>query len=340
MLPATSVAVQVGRQVPQVGQAQRVRVGRRHVSGVRRDHVEHAAHGEVVFAAILRGVGESGCRVGVGRGIRKPSGGARQDSRAHVAAADPHERLRTRPEESVDGEGERVGVGRAQSHERPALVGHPADIGNQIAGDHDLVQPSRADALPRRGHGALEHLRGHAARHKSRGEVGARGARFDRVTAVDSGDPRHAVAAAHDDARHGKDARLGRLVTEREAAKRNEAGSRQSYLVGDVGGGAQLAPPGREVGDSAIGVRTEAGALTKPDDAVAVAQKYQRMVRPGPLKQVAIEVEAFGVHRQHLGDHSNQRSRPLRTLAVNRSRVLRNIIRWPHHRLDPWPKRI
>ena len=63
-------------------------------------------------------------------------------------------------------EREGVRVGGGQPGQPAALVGDPADVGDEVAGEHDLAELAGTDVLPRGQHGGLVPPRGHRARHE------------------------------------------------------------------------------------------------------------------------------------------------------------------------------
>ena len=290
-----------------------------------------AAHGVIVFAAILGRVGQAGCRVHIGRVIRPSTCRAREHSRTDIAAAHPHECLGAGPHEPGVREREGVRVGGGQPSQPAALVGDPADVGDEVASEHNLAELAGTDVLPRGQHGGLVLLGCHRARHE-RGRAGRpRRARFDRKAALEPRDPGHVAAPADDHARNGQHARRCRRIAEREAAKGGETRTGQVDLVVHLGRVTQVAPPAGQIGDAIRALVPERCPLTEADDSLAAAEEGQRMLRFGPVEKGTVVVESFGAHPQHLVFHTPQRSRRLRTLRVRR-------IREP--RLDSWPRRI
>ena len=180
--------------------------------------------------------------------------GAGQHARGHQSALAADEHLRRRAEQAVDVERPAGRVVLGEPAQRPADVEGLVGGGDEVAGQHDLLEVAGAD--PGDGVGDHAHpllaVEGAVGEHQALGRERRLGERHRRGRV--EGAARHGgqpgpVAAPADDDLGDHQHRAAGLVGEREGAEADQAGAGLVDLVADHGVGGRLGPPLRRVGE-------------------------------------------------------------------------------------------
>ena len=136
----------VGGQVHDVGQVQHERrLGHVHRGAVRLEGVGDRADGVLVLLEVLRRPGQGGGQGEVALVVAGTPDGAGQHPRGDQAALAAHQHLGGRAEHAVDVEGPAHRVGLGEPAQRPADVDRLVGGGDQVAGQHDLLEVAAAD---------------------------------------------------------------------------------------------------------------------------------------------------------------------------------------------------
>ncbi len=228
----------VGGQVHHVRQVQDERRLRHvHRRAVRRQGVGDRADGVLVLLEVLRGPRQRGGQGEVVLVVAGTPDRAGQHPGGDQAALASHQQLRRRTEEPVDVEGPAHVVLAAEPAQRPADVDRFVGRGDQVAGQHHLLQLARVDAEDRLPDDRPPSRRRDIAPSEKTTLTGASGAgcgaRSGRASTSSS--PivvtQHAVTAAADDHAGDDQHAVARLVGEREAAQADQPGAGHADLV-------------------------------------------------------------------------------------------------------------
>jgi hypothetical protein len=166
--------------------------------------------------------------------------GAGQHAGGDQAALASHQHLRGGAEEAVDVEGPAHRVAGREALQRPPDVDRLVEGRDQVAGQHDLLQRSRADPVDRVGHDphpllAVEGAVGEAQADRRTGLFGhGDGGVLIERAARDGGEPGPGTAAT-DDELGDRQQRVAGVVGEGEAAEADQPGARLVDLVAHHG---------------------------------------------------------------------------------------------------------
>ena len=171
-------AVHVGGEVHDVGQVQdERRLGDVHRRAVRLERVGDRAHGVLVLLEVLRRAGEGRGQREVALVVARTTDGAGQHPRGHQAALAAHQHLGGGAEEAVDVEGPAHLVLVGEAVQRPPDVERLVGGGDEVAGQHDLLQVAGRDPADRLGDDRHPLLAVAGPVGEGRGPPGARGRR-------------------------------------------------------------------------------------------------------------------------------------------------------------------
>ena len=217
--------------------------------------------------------------------------GAGQHPRGDQAALAAHQHLGRRAEQAVDVEGPAHRVVLGQPAQRPADVDRLVGGGDQVAGQHDLLEVAGVDPGHGVGDDATSSARRRGRRRRSsrpparRGVVGdlvqRHGRRRSACRGPIGGEPGGAAAAADDDlaARPARES-PGSSANAKEP-KQTRPGAGLVDLVADDGAGGGLVPPLVGVGEAGGAAGADLGGDAPADQPVAAAQPGDRAASVG-----------------------------------------------------------
>ncbi|CAB4977055.1 unannotated protein [freshwater metagenome] len=245
------------------------------VCAVRGQRAGNGSHGVAMLLEILAAVEKREGKARIGGFVALSAHGAGKNPTRDEIARATHEKLRRGADEPRHRKGPAGRVPLGEIEQQVAGVEYAVDLGDDVAGEHHLVEFASGDAADGLGDGALP-LDGAARALRPphpRWSIGDRyrGQRPARVLAeVDGRDPRLAAAPADDDLGDDDDRGAG-LRVEREGCECDRARAGNGNGVVDRCGGAPLGPPALHPAESLRAADLELCGNSPADEALAPA---------------------------------------------------------------------